>query len=67
VWPRSRKPPENCVNSEWPHSGEKLECISIKLASRRFGDVTGLSADQIAAKIEQLLLGNKDGNDEHAQ
>ena len=44
--------------------GEKLECISSELSSSRFGDVTGLSADQISSRIEQLLLGNKDGNAE---
>ena len=43
---------------------EKLECIAGGLSSSRFGDVTGLSADQIASRIEQFLLGNKDGNAE---
>jgi hypothetical protein len=39
--------------------GEKLEHISRELSSARFGDVSGLSAEQIALRIEQLLLGDE--------
>lgn len=39
--------------------GVKIEQISAKLSSARFGDVSGLSADEIASRIEQLLLGGK--------
>ena len=38
----------------------KIECISDKLAVSRFGDITSLSADQIALRIELLLLANND-------
>lgn len=33
----------------------KLELISTALSSERFGDMTGLSAEEIASKIEQLF------------
>ncbi|MCX5646495.1 MAG: hypothetical protein NTZ17_17715 [Phycisphaerae bacterium] len=39
--------------------GEKIEQISGKLSSARLGDVSGLSADEIASRIEQLLLGDE--------
>ena len=42
----------------------KIECISNELSVGRFADVTSLSADQIALRIERLLLGNKDRNAE---
>lgn len=35
---------------------EKIEHISSELSSCRFGDVSGLSAEQIALRIEHLLL-----------
>jgi hypothetical protein len=38
---------------------EKLNQISSELSSNCFCDVAGLSAEQIASKIEQWLLGNK--------
>ena len=38
----------------------KIECISDTLAVSRFGDITSLSADQIALRIELLLLANND-------
>jgi hypothetical protein len=40
--------------------GEKIEHIASKLLSARLGDVSGLSAERIASRIEQLLLGDKD-------
>jgi len=36
---------------------EKIEHISSKLSSSRLGDMSGLSAEQIASRIEQLFLG----------
>ena len=44
---------------------EKLEYISNELSSSPLSDVAGLSADQIASRIEQLLLGNKGGHAEN--
>ena len=41
---------------------EKLTYISAELSSSRFGDVSGLSAEQIAARIEQFLLGGENKN-----
>ena len=38
---------------------EKIEHIANNLSSSRFGDISGLSAEQIALKIEQLLLEDK--------
>jgi len=38
---------------------EKLKHISMELSSVRFGDVSGLSAEQIAFRIEQLLIGDE--------
>ena len=43
---------------------EKLDLIERKLSSIDFGDVSGLSAEQVAAKIERFLLGIKDGKAE---
>jgi len=43
---------------------EKLDLIERKLSSIDFGDVSGLSAEQTAAKIERFLLGIKDGKAE---
>lgn len=37
--------------------GGKLDFISNRLASSRFGDVSNLSAEEIALRIERLLLG----------
>ncbi len=42
----------------------KIECISNELSVSRFGAVTGLTAAQIALRIERLLLDNKDRNAE---
>jgi len=42
----------------------KIECISGELSVSRFGDVSNLSAAQIALKIERLLLNNKNRNTE---
>ncbi len=39
---------------------EKIEHISRGLSSSRFGDVAGLSAEEIAARIEQFLLEDED-------
>ena len=39
--------------------GAKLDHISCELSSARLSDVSGLSAEQIASKIEQLLLADK--------
>ncbi len=43
---------------------EKIEHISCGLSSSRFGDVAGLSAEEIAARIEQFLLENEGKNAE---
>jgi hypothetical protein len=42
--------------------GKKIEQLSTALSSPRFGDVPGLSADEIAARIEQWFL--EDGNED---
>lgn len=42
----------------------KIECISNELSISRFGTVTGLTAAQIALRIERLLHDNKDRNAE---
>jgi hypothetical protein len=42
----------------------KIECISDELSVSRFGDVSSLSAAQIALRIERLLRDSKDGNSE---
>ena len=44
---------------------EKLGQISMELSSTRFGDVSGMSAEQIASRIEQLLL--RDENEKAEQ
>jgi len=36
--------------------------VSAKLSSAHLGDVSGLSADEIASRIEQLLLGGESGS-----
>lgn len=41
---------------------EKIEHLSRELSSSRFGNVSGLSAEEIAARIEQLLLENEKEN-----
>ena len=38
--------------------GAQIEQLSRKLSSARFGDVSGLSAEEIASRIEQALLGD---------
>ncbi len=40
--------------------GKKIEQLSTALSSPRFGDVSGLSADEIALRIEQWFLKNRD-------
>jgi len=40
---------------------EKIDQVSRKLSSPRWADIANLSADEIAARIEQLLLGDDPG------
>ncbi len=44
--------------------GKKIEQLSPALSSPRFGDVSALSAEEIALRIEQLLLGDEPGRSE---
>ena len=38
----------------------KLQYLSSTISAGRMGDLTGLSADEIAARIEQLFLNGED-------
>jgi hypothetical protein len=38
----------------------KIELLSSELSSKRMGDLSGLSADEIALRIEQFLLNDKE-------
>jgi hypothetical protein len=44
--------------------GKKIEQLSVQLSSARWGDVSALSADEIALRIEQLLLEDEPGRSE---
>ncbi len=40
--------------------GKKIDQLSARLSSARLGDISGLSAEEIALRIEQWFLENKD-------
>jgi hypothetical protein len=44
--------------------GAKIEQLSAKLSSARWGDISSLSLEEIAWRIEQLLLGDEPGRSE---